>query len=242
MTDFAPQYVSYIRVSTQKQGQSGLGLEAQREAVRAFVAKRGGEIIAPEYREVESGKKNTRPVLMEAIERCRITGATLLVAKLDRLSRNAAFLMTLKDSKIDFIAADMPDANSMTIGVMALVAQHEADAISDRTKRALAQAKIRRADAGLPPLGGYREKAEKIKKHTARSVAVRKAKANIKAEALRKTMMPLVDEGLTLKAIAARLDAARALTPTSTKENRKAWSAQAVSNLIERLKIERRAA
>ena len=202
--------------------------------MRAFVAGRGGEIIAPEYKEVETGKDNKRPVLTEAIERCRITGATLLVAKLDRLSRNAAFLMTLKDSKVEFIAADMPDANSMTIGVMALVAQHEAEAISDRTKRALAEAKRRGTK-----LGGYRVKAEKIKKHTWVSVEVRREKAKSKAEGLRKTVTPLVEEGLTLQKIAARLDKARVLTPTSTHEKRKAWSAQGVSNLIKRLKLAR---
>jgi DNA invertase Pin-like site-specific DNA recombinase len=115
MKDTKPKFVAYLRVSTDRQGKSGLGLEAQRTAVHQFVAQRGGEIIAPEYREIESGKVNNRPELEKAMKRCRLTGATLLVAKLDRLSRNAAFLMTLKDSGVPFVAADMPDANTLTM-------------------------------------------------------------------------------------------------------------------------------
>src|SRR4051794_18406747 len=128
------KFVAYLRVSTAKQGRSGLGLEAQQSAVRQFVAGRGGKIIAPEYVEVETGKRNDRPELEKALKRCRLTGATLVVAKLDRLSRNAAFLMTLRDSGVDFVAADLPEANTMTVGVMAVVAQHEREAISHRTK------------------------------------------------------------------------------------------------------------
>src|SRR5262249_39658819 len=139
------RFVAYLRVSTARQGRSGLGLEAQRETVRQFIASRNGKIIAPEFIEVESGKRNDRPEFAKAIKRCRVTGATLLVAKLDRLSRNAAFLLTLRDSLIasgvEYVAADMPEANTMTIGVMAVVAQHEREAISKRTKEALAAAK-----------------------------------------------------------------------------------------------------
>src|SRR5262245_20125558 len=117
------KFVAYHRVSTERQGRSGLGLEAQREMVQRFVAGRGGVIVAPEYVEVESGKRNDRPKLAQALKRCRLTGATLVVAKLDRLSRNAAFLLTLRDSGVDFIAADLPEANTMAVGVMAVVAQ-----------------------------------------------------------------------------------------------------------------------
>ena len=137
------KFVAYLRVSTGKQGRSGLGLEAQREAVRHFVASHGGKIIAPEFVEVETGKRNDRPHLENALKRCRLTGATLVVAKLDRLSRNAAFLMTLRDSGVRFVAADLPEANTMTVGVMAVVAQHEREAISQRTKAALGAAKAR---------------------------------------------------------------------------------------------------
>ena len=114
--------MAYLRVSTARQGRSGLGLEAQREAVRHFVSSRGGRIIAPEFVEVETGKRNDRPELIAALKRCRVTSATLVVAKLDRLSRNAAFLMTLRDAGVEFVAADLPEANTMTVGVMAVVA------------------------------------------------------------------------------------------------------------------------
>src|SRR5882672_7409199 len=142
------KFVAYLRVSTAKQGRSGLGLEAQRESVRQFVVSRSGKIIAPELVEVETGKRNDRPELGKALKRCRLTGATLVVAKLDRLSRNAAFLMTLRDSGVDFIAADLPEANTMTVGVMAVVAQHEREAISQRTKAALQAAKARGTKLG----------------------------------------------------------------------------------------------
>ncbi|KAA5539043.1 recombinase family protein [Adhaeribacter rhizoryzae] len=132
------QYVAYYRVSTAKQGASGLGLEAQQYAVASFL--KGGK-IAGEYIEVESGKKNNRPQLLAAIEHTRKTKATLVIAKLDRLSRNAAFIFTLKDSGVDFICADMPDANTLTIGIFAVMAQHEREMISSRTKAALRQIK-----------------------------------------------------------------------------------------------------
>src|SRR5262245_21085937 len=143
MTKAAIKFVAYLRVSTDRQGKSGLGLEAQREAVQRFIQARGGVIVAREYVEVESGKRNDRPKLAQALKQCRLTGATLVVAKLDRLSRNAAFLLTLRDSGVDFVAADLPEANTMTVGVMAIVAQHEREAISARTKAALAAARAR---------------------------------------------------------------------------------------------------
>lgn len=132
------KYIAYYRVSTSKQGASGLGLEAQQYAVANFL--KGGK-IAGEYIEVESGKNNNRPQLLAAIEHTRKTKGTLVIAKLDRLSRNAAFIFTLKDSGVDFVCADMPDANTLTIGIFAVMAQHERELISSRTKAAL-QAKI----------------------------------------------------------------------------------------------------
>src|SRR5262249_37856675 len=158
----------YLRVSTARQGQSGLGLEAQRSAVQQFVAGRGGKTIAPEFVEVESGKVNARPQLEAAIKRCRMTGATLAVAKLDRVSRNAVFLLTLRDSGIQFVAVDMPEANTLTVGIMALMAQHEREAISARTKVALKAAKARGK-----VLGGHREGSEDISKHAAKGRAAR---------------------------------------------------------------------
>lgn len=142
------KYIAYYRVSTQKQGNSGLGLEAQRSDVYRFV-ERGGSLIA-EYQDIESGKNNDRPSLIKAIEECKKEGATLLIAKLDRLSRNASFILMLRDSKVDFVCCDMPDANSITIGIMAILAQDERERTSQRTKAALAELKRKGVKLGTP--------------------------------------------------------------------------------------------
>ena len=131
------KFISYLRVSTTKQEASGLGLEAQRKAVLDYLNGGSWELLA-EYMETESGKKNDRPKLSKALDHCKITGATLVIAKLDRLSRNAHFLLGLQDAGVKFIAVDMPTANELTVGIMALVAQEERKAISARTKAALA--------------------------------------------------------------------------------------------------------
>lgn len=135
-------YVSYGRVSTDRQGRSGLGLEAQRTAVHQFVSQRGGSIIA-EYIEVESGKRNDRPQLAQALTECRRRHATLVIAKLDRLARNVALIANLMDSRVEFVCCDMPDANRLTLHIMAAMAEYERTAISERTKVALAAAKAR---------------------------------------------------------------------------------------------------
>jgi DNA invertase Pin-like site-specific DNA recombinase len=132
------RFIGYFRVSTVKQGESGLGLAAQRASVQAFV--KGGELIA-EYTEVESGKHDDRPELTSAIAHAKREGATLLVAKLDRLSRSAGFIFLLRDTGVKFVACDCPEANSLTIGILASLAQHERELISQRTKSALAQKK-----------------------------------------------------------------------------------------------------
>jgi DNA invertase Pin-like site-specific DNA recombinase len=134
-------YIAYYRVSTRKQGDSGLGLDAQRAAVASFV--RGGELIA-EYTEVESGKNDDRVQLQTAIAHAKRAGAKLVIAKLDRLSRNAAFVLTLKDAGCDFVACDMPEANTLTIGIMAVMAQHEREMISRRTREAAKARKARK--------------------------------------------------------------------------------------------------
>lgn len=136
--------VNYYRVSTAKQGKSGLGLDAQRAAIEAFCASRGCQPLA-EFTEQESGKRDDRPELAKALHHAKITGATLVIAKLDRLSRNVAFLAKLQEAGARFIAADMPDANEMTVQIMAVMAQAERKAISKRTKEALAAAKVRAA-------------------------------------------------------------------------------------------------
>lgn len=141
-------YTPYYRVSTQKQGVSGLGLEAQKAAVRAFVQYPAQ--LLTEYVEVESGKQNQRPQLLAAMAEARRVGSTLLIAKLDRLSRNASFILALRDSGVDFVCCDMPDANTLTVGLFAVLAQHERETISKRTKDALAAKKARGAKLGNP--------------------------------------------------------------------------------------------
>jgi DNA invertase Pin-like site-specific DNA recombinase len=141
--------VAYERVSTARQGASGLGLEAQRKVIEEFAASRGSEVLA-RFTEVESGRKADRPELAKALHRAKVTGATLVIAKLDRLSRNAAFLLALRDSGVRFVAVDMPEANDLTVGIMALVAQAEREAVSRRTKEALAVAKARGVKLGNP--------------------------------------------------------------------------------------------
>ncbi|GAA4493325.1 recombinase family protein [Hymenobacter ginsengisoli] len=144
----ARRYTPYYRVSTQKQGTSGLGLEAQRAAVQAFVADPAQ--LVGEFVEIESGKKNSRPQLHAAIAEARRVGATLLIAKLDRLSRNAGFIFALRDSGVDFVCCDMPDANTLTVGLFAVLAQHERETISKRTIDALAAKKARGTQLGSP--------------------------------------------------------------------------------------------
>ena len=141
--------IGYERVSTARQGASGLGIEAQRQAIEAFAEQRGATLIA-RFTEVESGRCPDRPELGKALHLAKVTGATLVIAKLDRLSRNAAFLLTLRDSGVRFSAVDLPEANDLTVGIMALVAQQEREAISRRTKEALAVARSARCEARQP--------------------------------------------------------------------------------------------
>ncbi|RZK23502.1 MAG: recombinase family protein [Hymenobacter sp.] len=140
-------FVAYLRVSTQKQGQSGLGLEAQRAAVGTFTA---AAHLVGEFVEVESGKKNARPQLQVAMALAKMQGATLLIAKLDRLSRNAGFISQLRDAGVDFVCCDMPDANTLTVGIFAVLAQHERELISQRTKAALAAKREQGTQLGSP--------------------------------------------------------------------------------------------
>jgi DNA invertase Pin-like site-specific DNA recombinase len=146
-----PRYVAYYRVSTDKQGRSGLGLDAQREAVTRQAAAAGGAVLAA-FEEVESGRRGDRPQLGLALAECRARRAVLLIAKLDRLARDAHFLLGLEKAGVEFVAADMPHANRLTVGIMALVAEEEARMTSARTKAALAAAKARGVQLGNPRL------------------------------------------------------------------------------------------
>ena len=185
------KFISYLRVSTQRQGKSGLGLEAQREAVAGYLNGGAWELVE-EVLEVESGKRNDRPELARALSLCRIHGAKLLVAKLDRLARNVAFISALMEAGVDFEAVDLPQANRLTVHIMAAMAEHEAEAISVRTKAALAAAKARGTK-----LGGYRWDIRTMAtKGNARSIKIRSAKAAKRAADL----MPVIGD---LKAMGA---------------------------------------
>ena len=149
MARHSGKFVAYYRVSTDRQGRSGLGLEAQQRAVSDFLNGGNWQLVA-EFLEVESGKRNDRPELARAMHYAKVTGATLVIAKLDRLSRNAAFLLSLRDADVRFVCADMPEANELTIGIMALVAENERQAISRRTREALQARKARGLPLGNP--------------------------------------------------------------------------------------------
>jgi len=143
------RFVAYYRVSTDRQGQSGLGLDAQRKAVMDYLNGGAWELVA-EYTEIESGKRADRPELQKALEACRRHKARLVIAKLDRLSRNVAFIATIMESGVEFVAVDNPNANKLTVHILAAVAQHEREMISERTKAALQAAKARGKRLGNP--------------------------------------------------------------------------------------------
>jgi DNA invertase Pin-like site-specific DNA recombinase len=149
MTAHRGKFIAYYRVSTDRQGQSGLGLEAQQKAVLDYL-NGGSWTLAGEFTEVESGKHADRPQLAAALAACKKQKAKLVIAKLDRLSRNLAFIAALMDSGVEFVAADNPHTNKLTIHILAAVAQHEREAISQRTKEALAAAKVRSVRLGNP--------------------------------------------------------------------------------------------
>lgn len=217
------RFVSYLRVSTDKQGSSGLGLDAQRTAVMAYL--NGGRWrLLKEFVEVESGKKNDRPVLAAALDHCARTGATLVIARLDRLSRNAAFLLSLRDSGVAFVAADAPDANTLTIGVMAVVAQADRERISSNTRAALAAAKARGVQLGNPRgFGGNVPGPEA-------GAAGRIARADAFAARVGPMIRELRDAGDTLSTIADTLTEMEVATARGG-----AWTPTAVRNVLLRL-------
>jgi DNA invertase Pin-like site-specific DNA recombinase len=196
------KFVSYLRVSTQAQGRSGLGLDAQRKAVEDYLNGGRWRLVA-EHVEVESGKQNERPELTKALAACRVHGATMVVAKLDRLSRNAAFLLTLRDAGVEFVAVDLPNANRMTVGIMAVVAEHEREAISVRTKAALEAARRRGVRLGNP--AHLNKSARRL--GTIASAKVRQERAAQRAEDLAPTLAELRRGGASsLRALAQGLN------------------------------------
>jgi DNA invertase Pin-like site-specific DNA recombinase len=169
------RFISYYRVSTERQGESGLGLEAQQVDVGKLVAERSGREIA-HYTDIETGKNPDRPELAKAIAHAKLCNATLVVAKLDRLARNVAFTSALMDSGVDFVCCDCKDANRFTLHILAAVAEEEARKIGERTKKALAAAKARGKKLGSAREGAWvgKEHLRGFKKATARSAEVRR--------------------------------------------------------------------
>lgn len=220
------KWISYQRVSTQRQGKSGLGLEAQRISVTEFL-NGGNWTLVKEFVEIESGKKaNNRPELAKAIQACRAYGAKLVIAKLDRLSRDAHFLLGLDKAGVDFVAADLPNANRLTVGIMAMVAEEERRMISRRTKDALQAAKRRGVklggDRGVKPTARVRKLA----------VAAIQARATAKAADIGPIIADLQASGITTRtAIAAALN--EQAVPTPRRKGR--WSATQVSRVLARL-------
>lgn len=218
------KFVSYLRVSTQRQGKSGLGLEAQREAVTGYL--NGGKwALVSEIVEVESGKRSDRPELAKALSLCRLHRATLLVAKLDRLARNVAFISALMESGVKFVAVDLPQANELTVHIMASMAEYEAKAISARTKAALAAAKARGT-----VLGGLRWDIARVGTK-GRKAALQTRQEN--AARYRADVLPMIQDkqrqgASTLRAIADALNEDGTPAPRGGE-----WSAIQVKRIID---------
>jgi DNA invertase Pin-like site-specific DNA recombinase len=219
------KWISYLRVSTDRQGQSGLGIEAQRNSVAEYL--NGGKwSLIKEYTEIESGKRTDRPQLAEAIKACRAYGAKLVIAKLDRLSRDAHFLLGLEKAGIDFVAADMPNANRLTVGIMAMVAEEERRMISQRTRDALAAAKRRGTK-----LGGDRGVLPSRKTRIL-AVEALQARANSRAADIAPIIAALQADGAeSLRAIADGLN--HAGIPTARGQGK--WSAIQVQRMLARI-------
>lgn len=218
------KYIAYYRVSTARQGASGLGLDAQQEAVRSYLNGGNWQLVA-EVTEVESGKRNDRPKLAEALRLCKLHGATLIIAKLDRLARNVAFISNLMESGVDFTAVDFPKANRLTVHILAAVAEHEREMISARTKAALQAAKARGQR-----LGGDRGNFVAVRAlGPAVSVATRSKKADDRAALVAPIVQELQAAGASLRTIAAELNERGIPTPRGGE-----WSAVQVKRVLER--------
>jgi DNA invertase Pin-like site-specific DNA recombinase len=214
------RFVAYYRVSTEKQGRSGLGLEAQRGAVEAFLNGGSWKLVA-EFTEIESGKRADRPKLAEAVKAAKKHKATVVIAKLDRLSRNVAFIANLMEAGVDFVAVDMPHANKLTIHILSAVAEHEREMISQRTRAALAAAKSRGVRLG---------NRSNIKVAQDRSRAARMAQADQFASNILPVVLQIRAAGVkTLNGIAEALNARGLRTPRGGE-----WQAVQVRRIMER--------
>lgn len=214
----APQYIAYLRVSTARQGESGLGLDAQRKTVEDFARQHGGVIVA-QHVEVESGKRSDRPELAKALATAKKGRATLLIAKLDRLARNVTFIAGLMDAGIDFVACDQPFASRLTLHILAAVAEDEARRTSERTKAALAAAKARGVKLGSP-----RAAETAVIARAARSAYATKANATT-----RSVIGEIQRSGIsTLLGIAKTLEARGVRTPAGNMN----WQPTQVARLL----------
>ncbi len=218
--------VAYYRVSTEAQGRSGLGLEAQRSAVTGLCQARGWEIVA-EFTEIESGKRNTRPQLAAALRRAKVLGAKLVVAKLDRLSRDAEFTLRVRNSGVDFACADNPDINRLTIGLLAVINEDERERISDRTKAALAAAKARGVKLGNPNGAAPLLRAGRGNADAIRAV---QAQAAERAKEYAEIIADIRESGVaSFAGIARELNDRGIVTPRGGR-----WHASSVKNLLAR--------
>ncbi|MDD2540346.1 MAG: recombinase family protein [Desulfuromonadaceae bacterium] len=221
------KFVSYMRVSTLRQGISGLGLDAQKKAIADYISRGSWELIA-EFVEIESGKVDNRKELQKALHLCLMTGATLVIAKLDRLSRDLHFISSIQKSNIEFIACDMPAANRFTIHILAAVAEHERYMISQRTKAALQAAKARGTK-----LGNHANlTTSALIEGRKLGVIARKKKADDFASQIAQVINDFMGQGLTLAQTAAELNSRNILT-SSGKIGR--WSATTVRNVVIRI-------
>jgi DNA invertase Pin-like site-specific DNA recombinase len=221
------KFVSYLRVSTDKQGRSGLGLEAQRDAVSRYLNGGRWKLVA-EYVEVESGKRNSRPQLQAAISHAKATGAKLVIARLDRLARNLHFVSSLQERGVDFVAADMPDANRLTIHIIAAVAEAVGRTISENTKTALAAAKARGVKLGNPN-GARALRGKQV--GNADAVATIKSNAAQHAADLRGIVDDIRRSGITtVRGIAEELHTRGIRAPRGDT-----WHPTAVARLLNRL-------
>ena len=215
------KFIAYFRVSTAKQGQSGLGLEAQQNSVAAFLNGGAWELVA-EFQEVETGKGADalakRPQLRAALDACRKQGATLIIAKLDRLARNVHFVSGLMESKVKFVACDMPEANELTIHIMAAFAEHEAKRIGQRTKDALAVAKARGVALGRAGAANLRPNIEE-----------RQKAADDFADKLRPLFEGMKARGLSQRAMAEELNSVGVPAPKGGQ-----WRLSQVQRLFKR--------
>ena len=213
------QFVTYYRVSTQKQGASGLGLDAQRNSVANYLAGSSKTVLA-EFVEIETGKGanalERRPQLRMALELCKKQGATLLLAKIDRLARNVHFVSGLIETGVDFIAADMPNANKVMIQMHAVMSEWERDQISDRTKAALASAKARGVVLGATGPDNLK-----------RNIEERQEVAKCFKERLRPVLDGFMAQGLTRRAMVVKLNALSIKAPMGGS-----WSLGQVQRLV----------